>query len=97
LIDVCNGLSDDDPFDDPFDNQDFDIRKECAWAISNATSGGDDLQIKYLVDQVSVFVRLYPLNAIICMLTDGAGLHPAARESAGQTRHSDCLGCVGGH
>ena len=32
--------------------QDFDIRKECAWAISNATSGGDDLQIKYLVDQV---------------------------------------------
>ena len=33
--------------------QDFDIRKECAWAISNATSGGDDLQIKYLVDQVS--------------------------------------------
>ena len=37
--------------------QDFDIRKECAWAISNATSGGDDLQIKYLVDQVRNFFR----------------------------------------
>ena len=28
--------------------------QECAWAISNATSGGDDMQIKYLVDQVCV-------------------------------------------
>ena len=34
------------------ETEDFDIRKECAWAISNATSGGDDMQIKYLVDQV---------------------------------------------
>jgi len=32
------------------ETEDFDIRKECAWAISNATSGGDDLQIKFLVD-----------------------------------------------
>jgi importin subunit alpha-6/7 len=37
------------------ETEDFDIRKECAWAISNATSGGDDLQIKYLVDQVNLF------------------------------------------
>ena len=29
---------------------DFEIRKECAWAICNAISGGDDLQIKFLVD-----------------------------------------------
>jgi importin subunit alpha-1 len=36
------------------ETEDFDIRKECAWAISNATSGGDDLQIKYLVDQVTL-------------------------------------------
>jgi len=28
----------------------FDIRKEAAWAISNATSGGSSEQIKYLVD-----------------------------------------------
>lgn len=29
----------------------FKIRKEAAWAISNATMGGDDAQIRYLVDQ----------------------------------------------
>lgn len=29
----------------------FDIRKEAAWAISNATSGGSDEQIKFLVQQ----------------------------------------------
>lgn len=29
----------------------FDIRKEAAWAISNATSGGSPDQIKYLVSQ----------------------------------------------
>ena len=30
-------------------NAEFDIRKEAAWAISNATSGGTPEQIKYLV------------------------------------------------
>lgn len=29
----------------------FDIKKEAAWAISNATSGGTHEQIKYLVSQ----------------------------------------------
>merc|ERR1712003_557116 len=29
----------------------FDIRKEAAWAISNATSGGTPEQIKFLVQQ----------------------------------------------
>ena len=29
----------------------FDIRKEAAWAISNATSGGTPDQTKYLVSQ----------------------------------------------
>lgn len=29
----------------------FDIKKEAAWAISNATSGGTPDQIKYLVTQ----------------------------------------------
>ena len=28
----------------------FDIKKESAWAISNATSGGTKEQLKYLVD-----------------------------------------------
>jgi len=30
---------------------DFDIKKEAAWAISNATSGGSAQQIEYLVEQ----------------------------------------------
>ncbi|RYR12880.1 hypothetical protein Ahy_B04g070180 isoform E [Arachis hypogaea] len=32
-------------------NAEFDIKKEAAWAISNATSGGSHEQIKYLVSQ----------------------------------------------
>jgi len=32
-------------------NAEFDIRKEAAWAISNATSGGSPEQIKFLVQQ----------------------------------------------
>jgi HEAT repeat protein len=32
-------------------NAEFDIRKEAAWAISNATSGGNALQIRFLVQQ----------------------------------------------
>ena len=30
-------------------NAEFDIKKEAAWAISNATSGGTHEQIKFLV------------------------------------------------
>lgn len=36
-------------------NAEFDIRKEAAWAISNATSGGSPEQIKY---EKSCFVVL---------------------------------------
>ena len=32
-------------------NAEFDIRKEAAWAISNATSGGNEQQIQFLVQQ----------------------------------------------
>jgi importin subunit alpha-6/7 len=32
-------------------NAEFEIRKEAAWAISNATSGGSPEQIKFLVTQ----------------------------------------------
>ncbi|KAM7255880.1 hypothetical protein ACFE04_011621 [Oxalis oulophora] len=32
-------------------NAEFDIKKEAAWAVSNATSGGAHEQIKYLVSQ----------------------------------------------
>jgi len=32
-------------------NAEFEIRKEAAWAISNATSGGNPMQIRFLVQQ----------------------------------------------
>jgi hypothetical protein len=38
-------------------NAEFDIKKEAAWAISNATSGGTPDQIKFLVQQVLLTVR----------------------------------------
>ncbi len=67
------------------ETEDFDIRKECAWAISNATSGGDDLQIKYLVDQVFLkrilmFFKIPEFNANGLV----SGMHPATGESARQ-------------
>jgi hypothetical protein len=34
----------------PLQSAEFDIKKEAAWAISNATSGGTAEQIRYLVD-----------------------------------------------
>jgi importin subunit alpha-1 len=38
------------PLIDLLANAEFDIKKEAAWALSNATSGGTAAQIKYLVD-----------------------------------------------
>lgn len=35
-------------------NAEFDIKKEAAWAISNATSGGSHDQIKYACLRPSV-------------------------------------------
>ena len=32
-------------------NADFGLKREAAWAITNATAGGTLVQIKYLVDQ----------------------------------------------
>lgn len=38
-------------------NAEFDIKKEAAWAISNATSGGSPDQIRYAVhDQCLLYV-----------------------------------------
>jgi hypothetical protein len=31
-------------------NAEFDVKKEAAWAISNATSGGTPEQIRHIVD-----------------------------------------------
>lgn len=38
------------PMVDLLQTAEFDIKKEAAWAISNATSGGTAEQIKYLVE-----------------------------------------------
>ncbi len=39
----------------------FDIKKEAAWAISNATSGGTHEQIKYVVHDLE-FVACFQLS-----------------------------------
>lgn len=36
-------------------NAEFEIKKEAAWAISNATSGGTHEQIKYTILPVMLF------------------------------------------
>lgn len=41
----------------------FDIKKEAAWAISNATSGGSNEQIKYVI--------LYDLCKPVVLCTAG--------------------------
>jgi hypothetical protein len=44
LVDLCN--------DQP------DVAKEATWALSNATSGGTNEQIKYLVEKTGIFSSL---------------------------------------
>jgi hypothetical protein len=42
-------------------NAEFDIKKEAAWAISNATSGGTHEQLKY----VEMFIfAMFPRNFV---------------------------------
>ena len=51
----------------------FDIKKEAAWAISNATSGGTHQQIKYFVTQVhSVSYLLIPARGLCWVLLLGS-------------------------
>ena len=44
------------------EQEDADIRKEIAWAISNATSGGDYFQIKQLVESGCIAPLVNLLN-----------------------------------
>jgi len=41
-------------------NAEFDIKKEAAWAISNATSGGSHDQIKYVGIFIIVTTQFFP-------------------------------------
>lgn len=40
-------------------NAEFDIKKEAAWAISNATSGGSHDQLKYVGLPMSTYCAVY--------------------------------------
>lgn len=40
-------------------NAEFEIKKEAAWAISNATSGGTPEQIKYVIFVTFVFCFVF--------------------------------------
>lgn len=47
-------------------NAEFEIKKEAAWAISNATSGGSHEQIKYLFFSFMTFFSLNWLIRFMC-------------------------------
>lgn len=53
----------------------FDIRKEAAWALSNATSGGSPMQIKYLVNRGAISplcsLLVVPDHKIISVALEG--------------------------
>ena len=70
----------------------FDIKKESAWAVSNATSGGTADQIKYLVHQVGapaaflsfclLFVSFLLAAALSCWDRGARGVLPAGLAAA---------------
>jgi hypothetical protein len=47
----------------------FDIKKEAAWAISNATSGGTHDQIKYVASIFCVFL-FFVIAVSLCFHVD---------------------------
>lgn len=55
-------------------NAEFDIKKEAAWAISNATSGGAPEQIRYVMIVICDICLLYVwLFLFSCFLYSGEG------------------------
>lgn len=50
----------------------FKTRKEAAWAITNATSGGTQEQIQHLVEQVCILKFLFITKYCFLLLT----VHP---------------------
>ena len=55
----------------------FEVRKEVAWAITNATTGGNNVQIRYLVHTglIPPIVSLLELNNPRILLVAMEGLH----------------------
>ena len=51
-------------------SSEFDIQKEAAWAVSNATSGGSPDQIMYLVQQGTIPPLCALLNVADIKVTD---------------------------
>lgn len=47
-------------------NAEFDIKKEAAWAISNATSGGTHEQIKYVFE----LIYFTPFRSFVIKMDD---------------------------
>lgn len=45
----------------------FKTRKEAAWAITNATSGGTPAQIRYLVEHVRQFLSVEDVVYLHCL------------------------------
>lgn len=54
------------PLIDLLRRAEFDVKKEAAWAISNATSGGDDGQLAYVSWVVFVVSLLLCLSVFFC-------------------------------
>ncbi len=46
---------------DILEREEFDIKKEAAWAVSNATSGGTRAQLRYLANTAGVMRPLIQL------------------------------------
>ena len=53
---------------DILQNSEFKTRKEAAWAISNATSGGSLEQIKLVHDSANIYIKVVFLTSTILTL-----------------------------
>ena len=76
-------------------NEEFDIQKEAAWAISNATSGGTDAQIRYLANQgvIQPLCELFtcPDSKIIMVRRHMHSVHFFQRSEHDQLLTRSCL------
>lgn len=68
----------------------FDIKKEAAWAISNATSGGTAEQLKYLVDvgAIKPLCDLLTVQDVRIVTVALEGLENILKVQSAMTRHN---------